>query len=203
MKFLNRDLHNQLKLPTHTLSSYTSLSPKLLKLRFHTGVLPSSNYPFLAEFEVVESRGLPAFCSLNEVSTSQCLAHAEVQGVHVMMSSMKDYKEDLLSGLSKRMWLLKEEVCPFRPWEVYSLLNPSSLKLPEFGHFILDPVRWSDVYSCHFHLNHLQSNGRIRWLNDWGAQLKWPALFYWAVRSCPVCSPNTSSSAAARSINVK
>lgn len=45
-------------------------------------MLPSSNYPFLAEFEAVESRGLPAFAHSNEVSPSQCLAHAEVQGVH-------------------------------------------------------------------------------------------------------------------------
>ena len=107
----------------------------------------------------------------------------------MMMSSMKDYKEWSTVWLSKRTWLLKEEVCPFRPWEVYSLLNPSSLKLPEFGHFILlGPGEVVGCYSCHFHLNHLQSNGRIRWLNDCGAQHKWPALFYWAVRSCPVCS---------------
>lgn len=45
-------------------------------------MLPSSNYPFLADFEVVASRGLPVLAHSDEVSTSQRLAHGEVRGVH-------------------------------------------------------------------------------------------------------------------------
>lgn len=108
----------------------------------------------------------------------------------MMMSSMKEHKEWSTVYLAIQENVGSERRgLSLRPWEVYSLLHPSSLKLPEFGHFILlgpGEVVW--CYSCHLHLNHLQSNGRIKWINDRGAQSKWPALFYWALRSCPVCS---------------
>ena len=76
----------------HTLLSYIFPSRKLLHLHFHTSVLPSFNYLFLSDFEVVESRGLHAFAHPNKVSASQCLVRWGLNK-SMMISSMNEHKE--------------------------------------------------------------------------------------------------------------